>query len=283
MWLFDFRIFYDAAQALLQGSSPYLVEGFYSPLPLALFFLPFALLPEIIAYALYLLLSAFLIWKLPKPQRYWALASFPVLFTFFVGQVDLQIALCAALLGPFALPFLLAKPQLGFVLLPWLLRDAKPRKLTKALLCTAGVLLLCFVIRPQWISEMLQAFPAMEEYSRRDSNLYWLMSHGSKALLIWIASPLALIVGYLFKERRDSWTVLHLFTPVSNIYSAAILFEWMGPIEALLSWLVIFAVGGDIHGGAPMFVVGLSILIRHSSKVQSCTKRMASKFRKRAS
>ena len=92
MWLFDFRIFYLAGRALLTGNSPYQVDGFYSPLPLAVFFVPFALLPEFIAYVLYLALSICLILRIAKRKSLWVLVTFPVLFTLFVGQIDLLIA-----------------------------------------------------------------------------------------------------------------------------------------------------------------------------------------------
>jgi len=76
-----------------------------------------------------------------------------------------------------------------------------------------------------------------------------------------IGVALALPLGFWLRERRDSWTVLHLFTPYTNIYSPSVLAEWIGPLEVILSWAAILVVG-TIHNGAPLFVVGLSILLR---------------------
>jgi hypothetical protein len=268
MWLYDFKIFYLAGQALLLGNSPYSVSGFYSPLPLAIFFIPFALLPQMISYALYLAVSLLLLWKVARKQFIWAILSFPVFFTLFVGQIDLLIALSASLLGPFALPLLLIKPQLGFVVFPWLCHNFKVQKLAFASFIALGFLAICFLLRPNWIQEWLIAIPTLGDYSIRDSNFYWLISPQAKKILVWIVSPIVLISGFLLQNQRISWVILHLFAPISNIYSATILVEWIGPIEMILSWLAIFSIGGYIHNGAPMFIIGLSIMVRNSSIVK---------------
>jgi hypothetical protein len=282
MWLFDFNIFYLAGQALLLGNSPYSVGGFYSPLPLAVFFIPFALLPKPIAYAIYIAVSLLLLWKVAGKHSFWAILSFPVLFTLFVGQIDLLIALSISLLGPFAFPLLLAKPQLGFVVLPWLCRNVKLKKLALGCLITLGILAICFLLRPNWIQEWLTVIPTLSDYSRRDSTLYWLISHQAKEILVWIVSPIVLIVGFLLLNRRSSWVMLHLFTPVSNIYSASILAEWIGPVEMILSWLVMLLIGGYIHNGAPMFVVGLSILIRNSPVLINLKSNLLDRLKRKA-
>jgi hypothetical protein len=102
----------------------------------------------------------------------------------------------------------------------------------------------------------------VEEYARHDSNLYRLVPGGFRTTLIWILSPLALFLGVWLRERRDSWAVLHLCTPVTNLYSAAVLAEWIGPLEMLLSWAALLAVGNEVHHGAPTFVIALAILAR---------------------
>lgn len=57
MSIFDFNIFYGSGQALLLGSSPYGVDGFISPIYLAFLFVPFALLPKIVSYIIFLILN----------------------------------------------------------------------------------------------------------------------------------------------------------------------------------------------------------------------------------
>jgi hypothetical protein len=267
LWLYDFDIFWRGGRSLLEGTSPYQVPGFYSPLPLAVLFAPLALLPLPVAYAIFVLASLWMLWKAAGSRGYrsgWALVSFPVLFTFFVGQVDLILALSAALLGPLALPFLLAKPQIAFVAAPWLLLHSDRRKLALGTGAMLGMLLLCFWLRPDWVSEWLASTPQRADYGRHDSNLYRLVPEGVRTMLVWILSPIALALGIWLKERRRSWAVLHLFTPVTNVYSAAALAEWIGPVEMLLSWMALLAVGNDVHHGAPVFVVALAILARRT-------------------
>jgi len=267
LWLYDFDIFWRGGRSLLEGTSPYQVPGFYSPLPLAVLFAPLALLPLPVAYAIFVLASLWMLWKAAGSRGYrsgWALVSFPVLFTFFVGQVDLILALSAALLGPLALPFLLAKPQIAFVTAPWLLLHSDRRKLALGIGAMVGMLLLCFWLRPDWVSEWLASTPQRADYGRHDSNLYRLVPEGVRTTLVWILSPIALALGAWLKERRRSWAVLHLLTPVTNVYSAAALAEWIGPVEMLLSWAALLAVGNDVHHGAPVFVVALAILARRT-------------------
>jgi hypothetical protein len=77
-----------------------------------------------------------------------------------------------------------------------------------------------------------------------------------------VAALLACVAGFWFKDRKISWTVVHLFAPLTNIYSAAVLAEWLGPLEAAISYLPVLLVGGYIHSGMPMYVVGIVILVR---------------------
>lgn len=265
LWLFDFEIFWRAGRRILAGTSPYRVKGFISPLPLAVLFAPLGLLPMHVAYGVFVLGSLELLWKAAGHRALWALLSFPVIFTLFVGQVDLVLALAAALLGPLALPLLLAKPQVAFVAVPWMLRHgvtADRRRLAIGIAAALGMLALCFWLRPSWIAEWRKAAPPLDDYAAHDSNLYRLVSGASDGVrtnLVWILTPIALALGLWLRERRDSWAVLHLFTPITNVYSTAVLAEWIGPLEMLLSWAA-FVVAGSIHGGAPMFVVALSIL-----------------------
>ena len=266
LWLYDFDIFWQGGRSLLEGSSPYEVFGFYSPLPLAVLFAPLALLPQPMAYAIFVLASLWMLWKAAGLRGVWALLSFPVLFTLFVGQVDLILALAAALLGPLALPLLLAKPQIAFVTAPWLLLHTDRRRLAWGIGAMLGMLLLCFALRPEWVSEWLAATPPVDDYAKHDSNLYRLVPDGVRTALVWILSPIALALGIWLRERRQSWAVLHLCTPITNLYSAAVLAEWIGPLEMLLSWAALLAVGNEVHHGAPMFVMVLAILARRKAE-----------------
>ncbi|HEX3128788.1 MAG TPA: hypothetical protein VH394_15755 [Thermoanaerobaculia bacterium] len=260
--LYDFEIFWKAGRRLLAGKSPYRVRGFVSPLPLAVLFAPIALLPRLSAWFIYVLATLGLLLKAARRTAGWALLSFPVLFTFFVGQVDLPLALAAAVLGPLAFPLLLAKPQIAFVTIPWFLRHASWRRLALGIAAALAMLLLCFWLRPNWLAEWRAAEPTVTDYSEHDSNLYRFVPDAARTAALWIVTPVVLAAGIWLKERRDSWALLHLFDPITNVYSAAVLAEWIGPLEMALSWAAFLMVGAYVHHGAPMFVVALAILAR---------------------
>ncbi len=274
MWRYDFHLFYLAGQAVLHGVSPYAIPDFNAPYLLALLFVPLTLLPESMAYALFVGVQLLLLWRQRGRRALWALLAFPVWFDLFVGQVDLLLALVSAAIGPWALPLLLAKPQVGFVIAPWLLWESrnKPRLLLKIALLSAGFLAFSFFIRPTWLREWLAAVPTLTEYSCRDSNIYWLvpLPYKEAALGVGMILALLLFLSPWVKNRRTSWTLQHIFAPLTNIYSSAVLFEWIGPLEAGLSWAAILWAGG-IHGGAPMFIMAVAILLQGEHPAASVT------------
>jgi len=261
MWLYDFHLFYLAGQAVLAGVSPYTIPDFNPPYPLAMLFATIAWMPEPLAYMVYLLSILWLMWKAMGKRFIWPLLSFPVWFNLFVGQIDLLLGLLAGLLGPWALPIMLIKPQVGLVVAPWIIRRTEWKRLAYVALLGCGFLALSILMRPTWVSEWLSVTPSFTQYALRDSNLYWLIPTSFKTIALAIGVLVALPIGFWITKRRDSWIVLHLFAPLTNIYSVSILAEWIGPLEAILSWLVILFVG-TIHSGAPMFIVVLSILVR---------------------
>jgi hypothetical protein len=227
-------------------------------------FAPLALLPLPLAYALFLALNLWLLWRLLRRRMIWPLLSFPVLFTLFVGQLDMALALGIAAV-PWLLPLALVKPQVGFVIAPWLLRRFSRRDWLRALALGTGFLALCFALRPGWVGEWLAAQPQVGDYSVRASNLFYLVPPQAMDLRVTLMLALALpALGAAFwlGQRRASWAVAHLLAPLSNIYSPAVLAEWIGPLEMGLSYLPVIVTGGQIHAGMPMYVIGLALLVR---------------------
>jgi len=262
--MYDFHLFYEGGRAVLLGQSPSGIWDFNGPYPLAVLFAPFALLPEPLAYALFLAINLFLLWKVLRRRSVWALLSFPVLFTLFVGQVDLALALAIPLGAPWTLALALAKPQVGFVVVPWLLRKLDRKGWVRAAASGAAFLALCFILRPGWVGEWMARQPGLSTYSVHTSSLLWLApDQGSlRSTLTIVLGLLALIPGFLLREKRDSWAVLQAFQPLTNIYSASVLAEWFGPLELGLSWVAVALAGGNIHAGMPMFLIPLAILGR---------------------
>lgn len=261
MWQYDFHLFYMGARAILEGTSPYQMWDFNGPYPLAVFFIPFALLPEPIAYYSFLVANIALVWKLLGIRKgIWALISFPVIFCLFVGQIDLLLTMLVLAGSPWTLGLVIIKPQLGFIFIPWFLRKSKPKDYLKAILPAVFLLICSFILRPNWIQEWLAGSPGMQNYSEHASNIYWLIPIRWRTIVTLVGAAIAFPVGVLIREKVASWTVLSLFAPLTNIYSPSVLAEWIGPIEAGLSWVAIFFVGGNIHYGAPLFIIGLAIL-----------------------
>ncbi len=272
MWQYDFHLFYEGAKAILSGGSPYSQWDFNGPYPLAIFFIPFALLPEQIAYWLFTFLQVGLLAKIMKKRLLWALLFFPVLFTLFVGQVDLLLAQMALIGAPWTLGIIaLVKPQVAFVIAPWALRKLPLREWWKPALPALALLGLSLFLRPTWITEWRAGSPGMGFYTLHASNIYWLIPVKAELARAWASVLCALLVlpaGFLLSQQSASWSLLQLFAPLTNIYSPAVLFQWVGPWEVLLSWLAMVIAGG-IHQGGPYFVIGLLLLAKSYQQYRS--------------
>ncbi len=261
MFLYDFHNFFLGGQAVLAGISPYTVPDFLPPFPVAVIFALIAWLPEWFVYLAFLLVCIWLLWRLLGWKCIWTLLCFPVCFGLYVGQLDLLVTLILVSIGPWALPLLIMKPQIGFVIAPWYIRHLTRRQSIGIILLTVLFLGICFLIRPTWLSEWYSILPSITTYARHDSNLHWLIAQNYTLIAYIIGIIISLPLGFLLKDKELSYTVLHLFSPFSNIYSASVLSEWIGPIEVILSWIAVI-IAGNIHSGAPLFVIGLSLLIR---------------------
>ena len=143
MFLYDFLAFYYAARAVLEGTSPYAVHEFIGPYLQAMLFTPLALLPLPVAYGVYLAFSLYLLWRLLRKRAVWALLSFPILFSLFVGQVDLPLALTIGAV-PWLLPLAMIKPQVGLIMAPWLLRRFSKQDWLRAIALGGAFLALSF-------------------------------------------------------------------------------------------------------------------------------------------
>jgi len=265
MWLYDFLIFYNSGQAILSGLSPYEIDGFISPIYLALFFTPFSLLPVSLSYALFVVANLLLAWKILKKRMILALLFFPFLFALFVGQIDFLIAGIIILGSPWTIALALVKPQLAFVIVPWMIMSFNKNDWIKAITSTSLLILFGFIIQPGWYKEWVSLQSGFDFYSSHASNIYWLITQANLSLRSNLTIICALIIfplGFVLKNRRDSWVILHIIAPLTNIYSPAVLLEWIGPVEVVLSWFSVLLVGGNIHTGMPFFLIGISIIIR---------------------
>lgn len=275
MWMFDFILFYNSGAAILTGGSPYSLDLYYSPIYHAILFIPFSLLPIGLSYSIFVAINLFLAWKLLKRRLIWALLFFPFMYSLFDGQVDFLLMALILLGSPWTIGLMLVKPQVSFVVIPWIILSFTNKDWIKAIISTSLFILLGFIIRPTWISEWMATQPTFEFYARHASNLYWLAPGENmhfRSIIIFIGSIIVLPLGFLLKNRQDSWNILHFLGPLTNIYSPVLLLEWIGPIEVVLSWVAVIVAGGNIHSGMPFFLIGISIFIRRLIEYKEISK-----------
>ncbi len=237
MFLYDFHIFYQGALLYRIGVSPYTVFDFNAPATMALLFVPFSFLPVSFAYITYVIINLFLLWKLTDRRIIWPLLSFPVLFMLFVGQVDFMLVALASL-SPFALPLLLAKPQVAIVVLPWVMLHMTRRGWLQAGISTILFVGMSLAIRPTWVAEYLSTAPAASNYLIRSSSMAYLLPNGDIRLIgTVILAILGVALSLRARSRRHSQAIMQLFQPLSNIYSPSVLAEWIGLREVIFSCL----------------------------------------------
>lgn len=247
MFGFDFDIFWSAANAVLHGQSPYMISGYFSPYPLALLFIPLAVLPSMLAYGVWIGLNLIL---LAKSGNRWefikALLFFPVAFDLWQGQLDLLIFIFATRLNWFGVVLSTLRPQLAIWVIPfsawgWF-KDKKYDQFWKSAL--GGVVLygIATLIEPSWWIQWFNAPKLAWEYNEQSASLFGLArilpySH----LTVFIAvSILAVLSFALFRplDSRDFWRWVALFNPIANAYSLTILFDqvdWVTIVLALLA------------------------------------------------
>lgn len=176
------------------------------------------------------------------------------------------LALLIVLGAPYTIPLAIAKPQVAFVLLPWLLFRMSKKDWVIVICIGTAILGASFILRPNWVAEWMLAQPGMLLYSQHASNIYWLIPPTFANWRVIISIILAIIclpIGIILKRREESWPFLQLFAPLTNIYSPGVLVEWFGPLEAVLSWIAVFLVQGNIHSGMPLFLVTISVLVKN--------------------
>ena len=161
----DIDIFWQAAQAILQGRDPYSIpnlEVFY-PLPFYFLFVPLVALPLPVVHVVWTALQAVILVAILRRRVVLVTLAMPVLLTFILGQVDivmtgLFVILRSGIAGGIALAFLVLKPHLVLLLAPWMLWQWWQHDRRQILLfaIVLGVLVLgAFVVQPDWLIRFL--------------------------------------------------------------------------------------------------------------------------------
>lgn len=194
----DFRVFYDSAKAALNGRTIYSTYGpinlpyWYFPW-LAWFYIPLAFFSREIAYAIYITVSLlcalfsvyFLAMKMAPQtnlsQRIFALCMSLLLcwLLFRVGQMDFILLALAVLtislietqrpfLASLSTPVLLFKPHLFLLFFPYAALKGGRRFFASASLLTLVLVIISFILVPDWPSRMVQLLGASGQ--RTDNN-----------------------------------------------------------------------------------------------------------------
>lgn len=164
-WPTDFDQLWHAARALVEGKDPYSVVGpgrlfawnwpLYYPLPAVLFAVPFTLLPVLAARIAFSALAAALLgWAIgARVRTHWPLLL-SAAFIISTSRAQWAPLLLAAAWIP-ALGFLIAaKPNVG---LASLAAHDRRNDLVISLVGCFAVLLLCFVVQPDWFASWRKA------------------------------------------------------------------------------------------------------------------------------
>lgn len=266
----DFLYWYTAAEALLEGSSPYdaipaldssrFETGFFYPLPAAVVTIPFSYLPYAPAGALFVGISSMLLaygLARDRPHQLWLFASAPFIVSAASGTWSTPIA--AAALLP-SLGFLaVAKPNLGIA--TFLLRPSWSL-IIGCLLLT----LLSLAIRPTWPVEWLR------EVRDVKSRMIPLLTPVGPILLLalsrWRRPEARLLLGYAcvpqapwFYDQLILWLI-----PASRL--EAINYTFVSQI-ALLIWILADGVRWD-HGSwflaAILYLPPLLMILRRPNE-----------------
>ncbi|MFQ5408272.1 MAG: glycosyltransferase 87 family protein [Anaerolineales bacterium] len=239
---FDFGVLWQAGRAVLDGQSPYSVAHFFYPLPVAYLFATFALIPQRIAFGVWLAANAgLLVFMLRKRVVAWAL-YFPVLHMFSSGQVDLVLWALGARMrsgwtAALAGAAITLKPQVALVLLPWhLLRWLRSDRRTFARWAVSVAALWggFLLLRPGWPREWLAAAPQFGYTTRGNAPSLWAIERHAS----WSVAAIALLAVLVFawgvlQQRKVAWAAAALANPVGLFYDHVVL------TAAAPAWLLV--------------------------------------------
>jgi hypothetical protein len=247
MWGFDFDFFWRAAGAILHGQSPYVVGGFFSPYPLALVLLPFALLPFAWAYGLWTALKLFLLARAGDRRQFLkAILFFPVAFDLLQGQLDLLVFALALRLDWLGVVVSTLRPQLALWIIPFCAwqwwAGRRYDQFWKAALGVAALWGLSTALEPRWWLQWFGALGVAWQYNGQSASLFGLsgllpLPHTAVFVAISLLGA-AVFVLLRPKTARAYWQWVALFNPVANVYSLVVLFnqaDWVVIVLALLA------------------------------------------------
>ncbi len=268
---YDFAIFWNAARVFISGRSPYIVQGFYSPLPFLLTMVPLGLLPYAVAFFVWTVFNILALVTLAKRHALRALLFLPVFFALWVGQVDLIIVALSFSGTWWGVALTTLKPQLAIWLVPIFVVEwwKAGKVLTIIKMASAAVLLyiLPSILQPGWWLAWLSATPSILQYAKHASSLF-----GISAVL---DPPIPIVISFLAivcyailsfivirpHTRSEYLSWVATINPLANIYSQCLLVFQVDWIAVALSWLLV-PLTLYFHTGLPWALVPLYLLWR---------------------
>lgn len=209
----DIDIFVAVAQAIWNGQDAYKIHGveaFY-PLPFYLLFLPLAWLPLPVVHVLWSTISALVLVAVLRQRALITALSSQALLTFLLGQVDLVMMGLYALVrssatgGGIALAFMVLKPQIVFLLTPFMLVrwwKTNRREIVWFLVLIGILTAASFLAQPDWVGS-LAARSGERMRAAVSSSLWGLLSFLPMPWWLIVAGMIALsLVVWAWRTRK---------------------------------------------------------------------------------
>jgi len=266
----DFLINWDAANSFFHGGNPYTFPTYYPPGSLMLFGL-FTIYPREYSFAIWLgfniifLREILLNAKLTRQFIPWLLFP-PVSFMFISGQIDLFLVWLGLNLqkknwmAVAAAVVIVLKPQIAFILLPWVfIRDFRLGLLTLAF--SVPLHLSPLLVNPNIYTLWMAATTgAINDYLANSPGIFALSNLGIPVAVLAVLA-FALIVWGLRQPYTISKTVLLSTLPFGIWYNGVVLTgaaPWWFLVP--IGWCT-FIVSALLQSSLPMAVIPLAALL----------------------
>lgn len=163
----DWRIFYDAGQAMRYGLSPFEVVGYFNPIQLAWFIRWTVWIPFPLWVALAILCTSVAILIVARKNALWYFLSLPFIFSIWMGMVDMFLWLPARLFGGIGLSLLTLKPQLfalyaPFQIMAWV-REKNFKQICLFIFSTFALWGIPALVYPPLITDWLHSLPTLQD------------------------------------------------------------------------------------------------------------------------
>lgn len=272
---YDFNVFWQTGQAVLNGGNPYSVNFALYPPITSLVFALFALLPFLPSFAIWtginiiFCLSSFRRLTLSRPAWVWLFFG-PILFNILTGENDLPFMWLAVFLpgggwkAVTAAVLITMKPQLALILLPWFL--VRWLKSTRRLVLwwIGGTLvfqLLPLLYSPAIFQDWLGAIRGFTQSRMMySSGIFSLVNYGFPLWLAFILGAAVAVWG-LFQDEITSRAAQLIAFPITIWYDDAFL---TGSIPAFLLIpysLLAFLASYLLQSALPLSTIPLVVLV----------------------